>query len=227
MNILIIEDEIPAGERLAAMVREFDPGISILATLQSVKESIAWLSQHPAPDLILVDIQLNDGLSFDIFKHHAVHSPLIFTTAFDEYLMKAFTYNSIDYLLKPIDKTKLFLALKKYHSLQQHFTGNLVSLFEHHTPIQNRIIAKKGTDFIAIKAEQIAYCYSEYKITFLIDTEGKKYIIDKPLADIEQELDPGTFFRINRKYLANIDAIVKFKPSNRRNCGKPRKCHPL
>ncbi|MFA5835078.1 MAG: LytTR family DNA-binding domain-containing protein [Bacteroidota bacterium] len=214
MKILIIEDERPASERLIAMILEFDHSIHILATLRSVQESIEWLSIHAAPDLILADIQLNDGLSLEIFKQQPVPSPLIFTTAFDEYLMKAFEFNSIDYLLKPLDKIKLFHALKKYQSLKQHFSGSFVSLFEqvrNNTPIKNRIVVKKGSDYITLKTEQIAYFYTEHKISFLIDIEGKRYIVDKSLSDIEHDLDDREFFRINRKYIANVDAIAKFK----------------
>ncbi len=130
MKILIIEDEEPASERIVAMVREFDPAIHILATLRSVKDSLEWLKNHAAPDLILVDIQLNDGVSFDIFKTNPVPSPLIFTTAYDEYLIKAFEFNSIDYLLKPIRKEKLHNALSKFLKLKGHIMGNLVSLFD-------------------------------------------------------------------------------------------------
>ncbi|MFA6437928.1 MAG: LytTR family DNA-binding domain-containing protein [Bacteriovoracaceae bacterium] len=214
MNILIIEDERPAAERLIAMVREFDPGIRITATLRSVKESVEWLSRHPAPDCILADIQLNDGLSLEIFQQLPVTSPLIFTTAYDEYLLKAFAFNSIDYLLKPIDKEKLFRALKKYQSLKQHFTIDLPSLTEQirkQTPITDRMVVKKGTDFIALRMEQIAYFYSEHKITFLIDTKGVRYIVDKPLAEIERLVNGARFFRINRKYLAIINAISQFR----------------
>lgn len=215
MNILIIEDERPAGDRLIAMIREYDPSIRILATLRSVKDSVEWLSTHPAPDCILVDIQLNDGLSLDIFRRHPVTSPLIFTTAYDDYLLKAFAYNSIDYLLKPIDKAKLFHALQKYQSLQQHFSGNIASLADQirqQTPINDRIVVKKGSDYIALRSDQIAYFYSEHKITFLIDISGVRYIVDKPLADIESGMDKSRFFRINRKYLASIDSVARFRP---------------
>lgn len=215
MNILIIEDERPAAERLIAMVKEFDPEIRIAATLRSVKESLVWLSRHPEPDCILADIQLNDGLSLEIFEHHPVASPLIFTTAYDEYLLKAFAFNSIDYLLKPINKEKLFHALQKYRSLKQHFSVDLGSLAGHirnKTPINDRLVVKKGTDFTAIRMEQVAYFYSEHKITFLIDTQGSRYIVDKPLSEIEITLDPSRFFRINRKFLANIDAVARFRP---------------
>jgi DNA-binding LytR/AlgR family response regulator len=215
MNILIIEDEEPASERIIQMIHKFDPSISVLTTLRSVKESLEWMAQHSAPELIIVDIQLNDGLSLEIFNQHPVASPLIFTTAFDEYLMKAFEFNSIDYLLKPIQKEKLFSALNKYLKLKQHFTGNLISLFEQlqsgKEQSTNRIVVKKGTDFISLKTDEIAYFYTEHKIVFLIDKSGKRYIIDKPLSDLENELKMMEFFRVNRKYLVHINAVAKFK----------------
>lgn len=214
MNILIIEDEQPASDRLIAMVKEFDPSIHVVAVLRSVNESIDWLKHHSAPDLILADIQLGDGLSLEIFNQHTVLSPLIFTTAYDEYLLKAFEFNSIDYLLKPIDKNKLHRALTKYSSLQQHFSGNVLSLLQQlHNTIQykERIVVKKGTDFVALNTEQIAYFFTEHKVSFLVDREGKRYLVDKPLAEIEAELDNKIFFRINRKYIAAIHSIVKFR----------------
>lgn len=218
MTILIIEDERPAAARLAAMVQEFDPEIRIAGTLRSVKESIEWFARHPAPDCILADIQLNDGLSLEIFEHHPISAPLIFTTAYDEYLLKAFTFNSIDYLLKPVDKEKLFHALTKYRTLQKHFTGNLRSLagsLRTNTPINDRVVVKKGTDFIALQMEQISYFYSEHKITFLIDVQGVRYIVDKPLSEIEATLDPVRFFRLNRKFIAHRSAIARFRSIDR------------
>lgn len=219
MNILIIEDEQPASDRIIAMVREFDAGTRILATLRSVRESVEWLSAHPAPDLILADIQLGDGLSLDIFHTVRVPSPLIFTTAFDEYLMKAFAYNSIDYLLKPVNKEKLFRALNKYASLRQHFTGDIVSLLEQlHKGERHgaaRMVVKKGTDFIALKTEEIAYFYTEHKIVFLVDKNGRRFIVDKPLADLERELPAAAFFRVNRKFLASVDSVVKFRSADK------------
>lgn len=216
MNILLIEDEKPAADRIVQMIRAFDSSVSILATLQSVKETTEWLCTHPAPDLIVADIQLNDGLSIEIFSNRPVASPIIFTTAFDEYPMKAFEFNSIDYLLKPIQQEKLHHALNKYLKLKQHFTGNIVSLFEQlrsntQTSL-SRLVVKKGTDFVALKVDDIAYFYTEHKIVFLIDKENKRYIVDKTLGELEAELDSKKFFRVNRKYLAHINAIAKFKP---------------
>jgi two-component system LytT family response regulator len=215
MTILIIEDERPASERIIAMVREFDPQIRIADVLPSVKDSLMWLASHPAPDCIVADIQLNDGLSLEIFRKHPVSAPIIFTTAYDEYLLKAFAFNSIDYLLKPIDKTKLFRALQKYLALQEHFTMNIAALSDQlrlRPPMNDRIIVKKGTDFIAVKREQIAYFSSEHKITFLLDVNGVRYIVDQPLAELEETFTGPDFFRINRKYLAGIQSVVRFRP---------------
>lgn len=219
MNILIIEDEQPASERIISFIREYDPAANILSTVRSVKESIEWLRSHPAPDLIIIDIQLNDGLSLEIFRHIPVHSPLIFTTAYDEYLMKAFEFNSIDYLLKPIQKEKFFLALTKYRTLKQHFTGTLVSLLEqlqHTSPrLFERIVVKKGTDFVSLKMDEISYFYTEHKVVFLIDSSGKRYIVDQTLTELETTLDKNLFFRLNRKFLTHINAVVKFKPHDK------------
>ncbi len=219
MNILIIEDEQPAAERIAAMVREFDSTAHIVGTLRGVKESIAWFTAHSAPDLILADIQLNDGVSFDIFKKVSTPIPVIFTTAYDEYLVAAFACNGIDYLLKPIHKEKMFQALNKYLNLKHHFTGNIAALLEE---LQGaapkrllRIVVKKGSDFLALKTEDIAFFYTEHKIVFGVDREGKRYIVDKPLAMLETELDSENFFRLNRKYIANIAAIARFRSHDR------------
>lgn len=216
MHILIIEDEFPAAELIAAMVREFDPAAQIDGPLRSVKESVEWLSSRSSPDLILADIQVNDGLSFEIFQKISTPTPVVFTTAYDDYLIAAFAFNGIDYLLKPIDKEKLFRALNKYVKLKQHFTGNLAALMQelHDVPPKrtSRIMVKKGTDYHALKTEDIAYFYTEHKIVFGVDRDGKRYIVDKPLAVLETDLDADVFFRLNRKYIANIAAIVRFRP---------------
>jgi two-component system LytT family response regulator len=216
MTILIIEDEQPASDRLIAMVHEFDAAVTIAAVLRGVGDSVRWLLHHPAPDLILADIQLNDGLSFEIFTALSSPIPVIFTTAYDEYLIKAFEFNSIDYILKPISKEKLFHALAKYLNMKRHFTGDIVSLLDQlrgGIPARlNRIVVKKGSDFIALKGDDIAYFYTEHKIVFCVDRNGKRYIIDKPLALLHEELDPSVFFRLNRKFIAHMDSIVRFKP---------------
>lgn len=215
MTIIIIEDERPAAERLTAMAREFDPEIRIAAVLRSLKEAAAWLSSHPAPDCILADIQLGDGLSLELFRSQRITAPVIFITAYDEYLMKAFAFNSIDYLLKPVDRAKLFRALTKYLTLREHFAGNITAMTEQwqqQRPVTDRLVVKKGTDHIVLRHDQIAYFYSEHKITFLMDVNGVRYIVDKPLAELEQTYTLPRFFRINRKYLAASAAVVRFRP---------------
>ncbi len=215
MKIIIIEDEKPAFERLSNMVKKYDDLITISENLKSVKESIKWFNSNKQPDLILLDIQLSDGLSLDIFNHCKITCPVIFTTAYDEYILEAFSYNGIDYLLKPIKKDKLEAALEKYKNLKKHFTHNFISLFDQLSKskqkYKERITVKSGTDFISIRIDEIAYFYTEYKLVFLIASSGKKYLVNKKLSELEEELNPSIFFRINRKYLVNINAITKFK----------------
>lgn len=214
MNILIIEDEKPALLKLISQLKKIDSGINIVQTLGSVKESMQWLQNHPHPDLILLDIQLSDGLSLEIFKKVNIGCPVIFTTAYDDYILDAFTYNGIDYLLKPVKKEKLERALLKYKNLRTHFIGDIAGLIEQFNGTQNiykkRIIARKGTDFITIETDQIAYFISEHKLVFVTDKSGNRFLTDKTLSDFEAFLNPHDFFRLNRKYLAHIQAIKKF-----------------
>lgn len=215
MKILIIEDEKPAVINLTQMIHKYDPAIKIVAEIGTVKGAVQWLEKNEQPDLILLDIQLADGLSLEIFKHCPVTCPVIFTTAYDEHILEAFNYNCIDYLLKPIKQEKLNNALNKYLKLKSHFTQNLVSLLndltEPKSKYKKRITVKKGLDFQSIKTDDIAFFYTEYKMVFLITNDREKFVVDKPLTDLENELDPEAFFRINRKYLAGINAISKFK----------------
>lgn len=215
MEILIIEDEKPALEKLSQMVREYDPAIVVAGSAGSVREALRWLERHKQPDLILLDIQLSDGLSLEIFKQREVACPVIFTTAYDEHILEAFNYNCIDYLLKPIKQEKLNQALDKYLKLKTHFTRNFLALLSDLTPSgpahRQRITVKRGVDFLSVKASDIAFFYSEYKLTFLITHGREKFVVDKPLAELEDELNPAEFFRVNRKYLVNINAVAKFK----------------
>ena len=167
------------------------------------------------PDLIFMDIELTDGLSFTIFDACPITCPVIFTTAYDEYWQEAFEHNSIDYLLKPVRQEKLEAALKKYNVLQQHFSANLQQLLQwkqqDKTEFKKRFLVKRGADLLSIKAEDIAYFYATYKLVRLVSFSGDKYILDKSLADVEKETDPAHFYRINRKYLVHINAIKRMK----------------
>jgi two-component system LytT family response regulator len=216
MRILIIEDEKPAVEHLIECFNYLDETVRITASTGSVKESVKWLQENTMPDLILMDIQLSDGLSFHIFDNVKIECPVIFVTAYEKYLTQAFEFNSIDYLLKPIDEVKLAAAIKKYKNLQNYFVNNYSSLFEYlnnQNKKKSRIIVRKGLEFQTIKIEDIAYFFTEHKIVFLVDKNNKKYLAENnTLSELEEELDNNLFFRANRKYIVNANYINRFKP---------------
>jgi two-component system LytT family response regulator len=215
MRVLIVEDEIPALENLKLCIADADSNIEIAGTTRSVAETIAWLKNNSTPDLILMDIQLSDGLCFHIFHEYDVRCPVIFTTAFDKYMVEAFEHNCIDYLLKPIDRDKLTNTLRKYKNLQHHFITNHSALLDYfNAPKKNksRIVVKKGTEFLSIRLEDVAYFFTENKLVFLVDKQNKKYLCEtNSLLDIEEMLDENKFFRVNRKYIVNADYITKFR----------------
>lgn len=215
MKVIIIEDEIPAQEKLEGMLLAIDPGIQVVARLGSVKESREFLNTHPSPDLAFVDIQLSDDHSFEIFQDQRLQFPVIFTTASDQYLLESFEHNAIDYLLKPVNEEKLRRSLAKVKKLEHHFIrGNMIKLLQDKRRVADRIVVKKGTGFIVLAWNEIAYFFTEQKVVFVRDTGGRQYILDKNLAELEGELDKGLFFRLNRKFLTHVDAIEKFKPDN-------------
>ncbi|HEY3403183.1 MAG TPA: LytTR family DNA-binding domain-containing protein [Ohtaekwangia sp.] len=216
MEVIIIEDEPLAQAKLESMLSSLDHTIRIKAKLGSVKESLSWLAQNAVPDLAFVDIQLSDDHSFEIFRKFPIRFPVIFTTAFDKYLLESFEFNSIDYLLKPITEEKLKRSLDKIKTLREHFLQeNILQLISgQQPPAIHRIIARKGTEFVALDLNDVAYFYTEHKIVFARDYSGKQLIIDKNLSELEGELDKKSFFRINRKFIANIKAIERFKPDN-------------
>lgn len=214
MKIIIIEDEKPAAEKLKKIVLKYDNTIELPAILNSVQSATQWLQQNPAPDLIFMDIELSDGLSFKIFDNCPIHCPVIFTTAFDEYWQDALEQNSIDYLLKPIKQEKLDNAINKYKKLKQHFSadyGFLQQPLNQNNDYRKRFLIKKGTDFVSVKTADIAYCYAAHKLVFIIDNKGQRFILDRSLNDLEKELDPAVFFRINRKYLVNLHHIQRIR----------------
>lgn len=218
MRIILIEDELPARAKLETMLTAIDPDIQIVAKLGSVKDTLSWLKNNPSPDLAFVDIQLSDDHSFEIFREFPVRFPVIFTTAYDKYLLESFQYNSIDYLLKPITEDKLRKSLEKLKNLKEHFLkDNLLKILDHlQQPSKNRILAKKGTEFIALNLEDIAYFFTEHKIVFARDFNGRQLIVDKTLGELENMVSSEAFFRLNRKYLCCHKAIEKFKPDNGR-----------
>ena len=216
MKAIIIEDEKPAAEKLIKALYKTGTPIEVLAVLDSIKTSVEWLQQNAIPDLLFMDIQLGDGLSFKIFEKVNISSPVIFCTAFDEYWQEAFEHNSIDYLLKPVKQDKLETALKKYDKLKLHFTASFTQFQQwQQQPGTNgykkKFLVKRGTDYISIKTDDIAYFYATHKLVCMIDTRNQKFILDQSLADIEKQLDPLQFYRVNRKYLVQQGAIRKIK----------------
>jgi DNA-binding LytR/AlgR family response regulator len=215
MKVIIIEDEILAQSKLEAMLRAINPEIEIVAKLGSVKDSREYLGRNPSPDLAFVDIQLSDDHSFEIFRNSPIQFPVIFTTAFDKYLLESFEHNAIDYLLKPITEEKLTRSLAKLKKLELHFLqGNIQKLINGNSGVRERIVAKKGTEFIALQWKDIAYFFTEHKVVFVKDIQGRQFILDKNLGELESELDGKNFFRLNRKFLVHVEAIEKFKPDN-------------
>ncbi len=216
MDVIIIEDELPARAKLIAMLQLLDSTIRVIAQLGSVKESIDWLNENREPAFAFVDVQLSDDHSFEIFRKHPVKFPVIFTTAYDKYLLESFEFNSIDYLLKPITEEKLKRSLEKVQNLKQHFVqSNMLKLINHTPPsAKSRIVVRKGTEFIAINLADVAYFFTEHKIVFVRDFSGRQMIVDKNLGELETELNKEDFFRVNRKFLVHQKAIDRFKPDN-------------
>ncbi len=213
MNVIIIEDEKPAARRLSRMLA--DLSINVHTMLHSVQESIVWFNANEHPDLIFLDIQLSDGLSFEIFDTITVKSAIIFTTAYDEYALKAFKLNSIDYLLKPIDDEELEAAIHKYKEqipqkkqIQVDFDDIKKLLIN---PIdrvyKKRFTTRVGQHLKIFPVEDIECFYSENKGTYLHTTENRNYLIDTTLDSLENEINPEQFFRISRKFYVNINAI--------------------
>lgn len=215
MKTIIIEDEKPAAEKLQQGLKAIDETVQVLSILTSVEASVDWLNNHAMPELIFMDIELTDGVSFTIFDNCKITCPVIFTTAYDEYWQEAFEHNSIDYLLKPLKAEKLEAALKKYHTLQQHFADNLQHLLQWQkgsiAGYKKRFLVKRGADLLSIKVEDIAYFFATHKVVCLVTFNNQKYILDRSLADIEKETDRSLFHRVNRKYVVNVNAITKMK----------------
>ena len=229
MTILIIEDEKPAANRLIKLLEGYFPEANFGGNLDTVSRSIKWLEENPAPDLIFCDIQLADGISFEIFEKVQVSSPVIFTTAFDQYAIRAFQVNAIDYLLKPIDPVDLSRAIEKFKSRQIKPNLDfevLKGLLQQEKKVyKTRFLVRFGEKIQSVAVDQIAFFFSEERVTFLQTDAGKKYVLDSTLEQVESQVDPITFFRLNRKYLARVDAVEEvFSYSNSRLKVKLKNC---
>jgi DNA-binding LytR/AlgR family response regulator len=213
MNVIIIEDEKPAARRLNRLLEKHD--ITVRTMLHSVVEAKEWFLTNDHPDVIFLDIQLSDGLSFEIFEEIDIKSAVIFTTAYDEYALEAFKLNSIDYLLKPIDDDDLSIAIDKYRLFQPQEKSEVVSLDDIKNLLtqdavktyKNRFAIKVGQHIKMVSIKDIECFYSEDKATYLFTTEGRDYLLDCTLEQLESQLEPDIFFRISRKFFININAV--------------------
>jgi two-component system, LytTR family, response regulator LytT len=218
LTTILIEDEAPAARRLAKLLTELEPNIQFLAQPDAIGGAIEALRQH-TPDLLFSDIQLADGLSFEVFRHVPVACPVIFTTAYDEYAIRAFSVNSIDYLLKPIDPAKLAQSLAKFRSLRSGNVPNVPEAFQQlmaemlrNQPLnvptyRSRFLVSFRDRLDSIAAQDVAYFYSEQKITHLLTHTGKLYPLGQTMDELEAQLDPRQFFRANRQFIVSIGAI--------------------
>ena len=237
MKVIIIEDEIPAANRLNRMLHDLDEGIEMITTLDSVESSVAWLRQAPADavDLIFMDIQLADGLSFSIFQQVPLTTPVIFTTAFDNYVLKAFKVNSVDYLLKPIDAAELRQAVTKFRQVHRgvrpaggwgHAGGKerdvewgrdgglaekIDRLMQEMSPAKykERLLIRRGQQLHYLKTTATAHCHADGKLCYATDFNGNSFLLDNTLQELEGVLPPRQFYRVNRQLLVNIESIKK------------------
>jgi DNA-binding LytR/AlgR family response regulator len=211
MNILVVENEIPAAEKIVRLLKKVDKSVTVTGIIETVEGAINHLQENPHPDLILMDIQLDDGLCFEIFDTINVDTPVIFTTAHDIYTLKAFKVNSIDYLLKPIDEESLKKALSKYKKLyadKSPFKTDFRQLLnEFRNQFKSRFLIKMGNKFRSVPVKEISHFHISEKNVFLRDLLGKDYGIDYSLEQLQGILDPRKFFRINRDCIVNIDSI--------------------
>ncbi len=215
IKTILIEDERLIAEEFKKILKRASDDTEIVGSFATVRESVEWLSTNESPDLIFSDIQLADGLSFDIFTRAHVNIPVVFITAYDQFMVNAFEHNGIDYLLKPIDEGDLVKTLAKYRSLEKHFNPPLPFLSGINRPQRTRLIVRKGIEHVALKLSDIVLIYTEEKIVFVLDRDGRKYMVDKKLAELEEELDKSIFFRANRQYIVNIGYVKSYKTYER------------
>ncbi|HNP20391.1 MAG TPA: LytTR family DNA-binding domain-containing protein [Fulvivirga sp.] len=216
MNVLIIEDEIPAAEKLERYLHKYSDAITVVNKLTNVADSVNWLQAHQNEiELIFMDIQLTDGKSFEIFEQVTIEKPIIFTTAFDEYAIEAFKVNSIDYLLKPITFDDLAQAMQKLEGFKKNLVIEKSPAFDIHKALaqlqqktyKNRFMVKLGEHIRSLVVTDIAFFYAEGRDVYLVTNEKRKFIIDYKLEDLDEILDPTLFYRVNRSFILNINAI--------------------
>ena len=214
LNVLIIEDEPPAARRLGRLLQQLEPQAQIMEILDAVSSAVRWLEAHEA-DLIFADIHLADGNSFSIFEQVQVRTPIIFTTAYDQYAVRAFKLNSVDYLLKPVERDELAQAMAKFRERQPQTPAGLdvqalmqaIETQRQRPAFQRRFMVTSGEKIKSIPIEEVAYFFGQQKYVFLITHDGRQHIVDYTLTQLEDLLDPEQFFRINRQFIIGYEAI--------------------
>ena len=215
MNVVIIEDEIPAVNRLTKMLRAINSEIDVIKKLDSVEASVNYFRSPVKVDLVFMDIQLADGLSFDIFQQVELKAPVVFTTAFDQYALKAFKVNSVDYLLKPVNQKELEQAVAKYKALfdkkEKINSEKIMNMLQEMSAIRfrERLLIKRGQQLSYLKTERTAFCFADGKLCYAVDFSNNKYLLENNLSQLEGQLQPNKFYRINRHLLVNIEAVGK------------------
>ncbi|HNE29175.1 MAG: LytTR family DNA-binding domain-containing protein [Saprospiraceae bacterium] len=214
MRILLIEDELPAARQLGKLLQQARPACQLIDTLDSVESAVRWLRAFPAPDLVFMDIQIADGLSFDIFRQVEVAAPVIFTTAFDQYAVQAFKVNAVDYLLKPVDPDELDKALEKVETRRNApaFDLGMIERFFKKETYKDRFLVKTGQQMTFLLTSDIAFFRSSEGLTQAHTFSGKKYFIEHTLEELERLLDPRDYFRISRGMYIRLNAIGKIAP---------------
>lgn len=219
MKVLIVEDEELAVKKLQKTLAALDDTIEVAGVTDSIEETVNWLQSNPAPDLVLMDIELADGQSFEIFKLTEVKSPVIFTTSYDEFALKAFKVNSVDYLLKPVQQDELQAALEKYHKLKGNTKTELTldslvkELQQKLQPreFRKRFLVKHAQKLVSIEVEDIAYFYSDGRLNFFKTNDNRKFVVDYTMDELEEMLNPEDYFRISRSFYVSVNSIDKIE----------------
>lgn len=216
MRVLILEDEQPAVERLQILLQQCGGNIEVCGVLDTVQEAAVWLRQEPHPDLLLMDIELADGLSFELFHHVQVQKPVIFTTAYDQYALDAFKYYSVDYLLKPVTAGALRTSLDKLEQMTRPPLPppELLTqqLHQKTRTYKSRFLARTGQRLFFVSEEEVQYFIADNRVVHLVDGNGNKLLVDHTLEKLETLLNPESFFRLNRKVIARVSGIRQIKP---------------
>ncbi|MGL5683081.1 MAG: LytR/AlgR family response regulator transcription factor [Marinifilaceae bacterium] len=219
LHVAIIEDEIPAARLLFSVIHRLRPEWNLELLPGSVEELVEWFEVNKHPDLLFLDIQLSDGNSFEFLNKSKPSSSIVFTTAYDEYAIRAFTVNSIDYILKPVDEDRLLEAIEKYEHRME--TGNsrlqsqldaLLQTMQQQKKFRTRFLIAAPDKFITLQVDDVAYFFSENKVTYAVTFSGKKHAIDLPLEKLTEQLNPDLFFRANRQVLLSINSIKRIEP---------------